>query len=61
MNEEELREDLLLNCEKEQIIELFIKMKKAYQRVSMRLEKIENKYDELVDLDELIKSLPDKN
>ena len=55
--ESDLRK-LLSNKSKDDIIELFIILKKLNERHCARIDKLESQIDELITLDKLIEDLP---
>ena len=58
MEDDELRE-LLDKSDKAEIIELYIKLNKAFDKCSKRLFRIENELNDKTDLNELIDSIKD--
>lgn len=57
--EEELRQSLM-EKDKEHVVELFIRLKKMFERQGDLLEKAEEELIEKMDLDEIIEEIPDK-
>lgn len=57
--EEELRQSLM-EKDKEHVVELFIRLKKMFERQGDLLEKAEEELIEKIDLDEIIEEIPDK-
>lgn len=57
--EEELRQSLM-EQDKEHVIELFIRLKKMFERQGDLLEEAEEELIEKMDLDEIIEEIPDK-
>lgn len=53
--------DNLNKMSKEQLIGLFLKIKKLYNKTCERCEKLEKENEELLDFDKIIDSLPEDN